>query len=185
MDISGYPSDNWRGYKKRYLEILQGYLIEISMGYHRITQDIHRYLWRILTEDICLGYCKDISRISQDISKDIFWGYVQERYPKSPKISWDIFWYPYVSLDILRYPEISSGANSQMGGTSTTLNPCGLWARTRHGSQRKTSWNGLANGFQLIVPRGPSELARTCEDAERHYTRIRDACATVVRAECI
>ena len=50
-------------------------------------------------------------RISQ---KDIFWGYVQERYPKSPKISWDIFGYPYVSLDILRYPEISSGANSQM-----------------------------------------------------------------------
>ena len=44
MDISGYPSDNCRGYSKRYLEIFQGYLIEISMGYHRITQDINRYL---------------------------------------------------------------------------------------------------------------------------------------------
>ena len=108
MDISGYPSDNWRGYWKRYLEILQGYLIEISMGYHRITQDIQRYLWRILTEDICLGYCKDISRISQGYLKKISFEDTSKKDilnpQRYPEISFDILTYPWISLDILRYP---------------------------------------------------------------------------------
>ena len=86
--------------------------------------------WITLAEmnmDIFREYVQGYVWISKDILGYLNWmsflGYDLQSYPNSQKISRNILAYPYISFDILSYPKISSGANSQMVGGGTGLRP--------------------------------------------------------------
>jgi hypothetical protein len=81
-------------------------------GYLRIYLD--KYPWRSLM-DMWVGYVMDMSGYPMDIFSGYLFWISPKRYPKLPKyiqaISFHIHGYPFISLDIHRYP---NGVNSQM-----------------------------------------------------------------------
>ena len=106
-----------------------------------------------------------------------FLGYNLKSYPDYHKISYNILSYPIISFHILSYPKISSGANSQMDGSSNEFREVGIESRGPLQSTCAHRSSASCRVRLAVCPAMPQcsacEVENTHCQAEIHYDHVK------------